>query len=169
MYLFWDGLRSARLTLQIESGVNMLTSLGPMIALGLSAGVLGGMFGIGGGLVMVPALVLIFGFDLKTAFGTSLFAQLLPVGLLGVREYWSRSEIQVGNGLWIAFGLFFGAWIGGRLTGLIPKEPMKQGYGLFLVLVGLYFLLSPNTPTKKPKAEQPLAAEVPETPADQVH
>jgi uncharacterized membrane protein YfcA len=94
------------------------------------------------------------------------------VGLLGVREYWARSEIQVTGGLWIALGLFFGAWLGGRLTGLIPKEPMKQGYGIFLVAVGLYFLLSPNTPTRKPAAESPARAEPgPDgsPPPDQVH
>lgn len=113
-----------------------------MIGLGLSAGVLGGMFGIGGGLIMVPALVLIFGFDLKTATGTSLMAQLLPVGLLGVREYWERSEVAVVPGLWIALGLLFGVWLGGRLVGLIPPSSMKRAYGAFLIVVGLYMLLS---------------------------
>ncbi len=119
----------------------------PMIVLGLVAGVMGGMFGIGGGLIMVPALILVFGLDQKTAFGTSLMAQLPPVALLGVAEYWRRSQVQVGSGLWIALGLVIGAWFGARMTGLIPKEPMKQTYGVFLVLMGLYFLLAPSTPT----------------------
>lgn len=124
----------------------------PMIALGLMAGVVGGMFGVGGGLIIVPALILVFGFDQKMAFGTSLLAQLLPVGLLGVVEYWRRDQIQVGAGLSIAVGLLVGAWLGAMLTGLIPRDPMKQAYGGFLVLVGLYFLLSPSPPERKPRS-----------------
>lgn len=119
----------------------MLAALS-MIALGLTAGILGGMFGIGGGLIMVPALVLIFGFDLKTATGTSLMAQLLPVSLLGVREYWLRSEVAVGSGLWIALGLLVGVGLGGRLVGLVPPTPMKRAYGIFLIVVGVYMLLA---------------------------
>jgi uncharacterized membrane protein YfcA len=64
--------------------MTVTTELVKMFALGVSAGVLSGMFGIGGGLVIVPVLVLIFGFDTKTAVGTSLFVILLPTGLLGV-------------------------------------------------------------------------------------
>ena len=65
-----------------------------MLVLGVSAGILSGMFGIGGGLVIVPVLILLFGFDPKTAVGTSLFALLLPTGLLGVLEYWRRGEMK---------------------------------------------------------------------------
>ena len=66
-----------------------------MIGVGLGAGVVGGMFGIGGGLIIVPALMLGFGLDQKTATGTSLMAQLLPVAVLAVIEYWRRGEIRV--------------------------------------------------------------------------
>ena len=65
-----------------------------LLALGGTAGVLSGMFGIGGGLVIVPALVLIFGFDIKTAIGTSLFVILLPTGLLGVLEYYKNGQTE---------------------------------------------------------------------------
>jgi uncharacterized membrane protein YfcA len=121
-----------------------------MLTLGLVAGTIGGMFGIGGGLIMVPALILIFGLDLKTATGTSLFAQLLPVGVLGVLEYWRRGEVQVGAGLWIALGILFGALLGAKLTGVVPGGDMKRLYGLFLVAVGIYFLFW--SPSKIPGA-----------------
>ncbi len=146
-----------------------------MIGLGLVAGIFGGMFGIGGGLVMVPALILVFGYEQRSAFGTSLMAQLLPVGLLGVLEYWRRNQIQVASGLWIALGLFIGALIGARLTGLIPKEPMKQSYGLFLVVIGVYFLLSPSTPQGRPQpstvdpAPSTAAVTAPASATHQVH
>jgi uncharacterized membrane protein YfcA len=121
-----------------------------MVVLGLTAGVVGGMFGIGGGLIMVPALILLFGFEQRHAIGTSLLAQLLPVGILGVAEYWGRGEVRVGAGLAMAGGLLFGAWAGGYLTGVVPKETAKQLYGGFLLLVGMYFLFWPSTPGKKP-------------------
>lgn len=128
-----------------------MNTIAGMIALGLFAGVIGGMFGIGGGLIMVPALVLIFGFDTKMATGTSLLAQLLPVGILGVREYWRRGEIAIGPGLWIALGLLGGVLLGAMLTGLMNPATMKRSYGAFLVLVGAYFLLAPQG--VKPKAK----------------
>ncbi len=116
-----------------------------MVGLGLGAGVVGGMFGIGGGLIIVPALVLAFGFDQKTATGTSLMAQLLPVGFLAVREFWRRSEVDVSRGLGIAAGLVGGTLIGAMLTGLLSPSAMKRAYGVFLVAVGLYFLIGTKT------------------------
>ena len=71
------------------------STIAAMVGVGLGAGVVGGMFGIGGGLIIVPALVLAFGFDPKTASGTSLLAQLLPVAFLAVREYWRRGEVDI--------------------------------------------------------------------------
>ncbi len=64
-----------------------------MLALGLTAGVLSGLFGIGGGLVIVPALVVLFGFPIKVAVGTSLFVILFPTGILGVLEHWKAGNI----------------------------------------------------------------------------
>jgi uncharacterized membrane protein YfcA len=126
-----------------------------MLVLGLVAGVIGGMFGIGGGLIMVPALVLFFGFDVKTATGTSLCAQLLPVGLLGVREYWQRGQVNIGAGLWIAVGLLFGALLGAKLAGRLSPASMKRAYGVFLVVVGLYFALVPSGAVAKKAVEAP--------------
>ena len=111
-----------------------------MVGVGLGAGVVGGMFGIGGGLIIVPALMLAFNLDQKTATGTSLLAQLLPVAILAVLEYSKRGEIRVSWGLAIAAGLVFGTLVGAKLTGLLSPIRMKQGYGVFLIAVGIYFL-----------------------------
>jgi uncharacterized protein len=142
-------------------------TIGGMLALGLGAGIIGGMFGIGGGLIMVPALILAFGFDPKTATGTSLVAQLFPVGLLAVVEYWRRDEVKVVPGLWMAVGLFLGALIGAKITGLLSPAQMKRGYGIFLLLVGFYFLLAPGGVARKTPALP--ASESPATAPDQVH
>lgn len=123
-----------------------------MIGVGLGAGVIGGMFGIGGGLIIVPALMLGFRLDQKTATGTSLLAQLLPVAILAVLEYSRRGEIRVSWGLAIAAGLVFGTLVGAKLTGLLRPTDMKRLYGLFLVAVGIYFLLGG---TVKPRPADP--------------
>jgi uncharacterized membrane protein YfcA len=132
--------------------------IGRVLVLGGLAGVLSGMFGIGGGLVIVPVLIILFDFDPKTAIGTSLFALLLPTGLLGVLEYWRRGEMRFLHGLFIALGLFCGVYLGSRLTGLMSTSLMKRLYGVFLILVAIYFFWSssqsasesPRTPASDP-------------------
>ena len=114
-----------------------------LVLLGLAAGVLSGMFGIGGGLVIVPALVIFFGFETKTAVGTSLFVILLPTGLLGVLEYWRNGELKIAAGLWIALGIFCGAYLGARLAGAVSAVTMKRVYAIFLLVVAVYFLMGP--------------------------
>jgi uncharacterized membrane protein YfcA len=119
-----------------------------MLALGVSAGILSGMFGIGGGLVIVPVLILLLGYDPKTAVGTSLFALLLPTGLLGVLEYWRRGEMKPIPGFLIAVGLFSGAYFGARLTASMSASSMKRAYAVFLIVVAIYFLWT-STPEQK--------------------
>jgi uncharacterized membrane protein YfcA len=115
-----------------------------LLVLGGAAGVLSGMFGIGGGLVIVPALVLIFGFEIKAAIGTSLFVILLPTGLLGVLEYHKNGQLRLPAGLLIALGVFVGAYFGAKLAGAVSDTTMKRSYALFLILVACYFLFSPK-------------------------
>lgn len=139
------------------SGVGMVAA---MLALGLAAGVLGGLFGIGGGLVIVPVLVLLWGLDQKTATGTSLFALLWPVGVLGVWEYWRRGELRIDYGAWIAVGLVVGILIGAMLTRPMSAAQLKRSYGVFLVVVGLYYLFTTKDvprplPTPEPVIAQP--------------
>jgi uncharacterized membrane protein YfcA len=120
-----------------------------MLALGVAAGVFSGMFGIGGGLIIVPALVLIFAFDTKTAIGTSLFVILLPTGLLGVWEYWKNGDLKVSAGLWIAFGVFCGAYFGAILAGAVSAVTMRRLYAVFLLVVAIYFLVVPEGASKR--------------------
>ena len=128
-----------------------------MLALGLAAGVLSGMFGIGGGLVIVPVLVMAFGLTQKTATGTSLFALLMPVGLLGVLEYRRRQEIRLDYGLLIALGLFAGAYFGARITAFVSDRAMKRIYAVFLIVVASYYLIttSEGFRARRPDAAQP--------------
>jgi uncharacterized membrane protein YfcA len=102
---------------------------------GLLAGVLSGVFGIGGGVVIVPALIFIAGFAPLTATGTSLGALLLPVGALGAFEYYRRGNLNVRAALLVAIGLFLGAWIGARLAQHLSPVQLRRAFAVFLVLV----------------------------------
>ena len=111
-----------------------------MVVLGLVAGVASGMFGIGGGAIMVPALVLIFAFDQKIATGTSLGAQILPVGLLAAYEYNRRGELDIKTSALITVGLIFGAYIGAKIAAPIDSATMKKLYGAFLLIIGVRYI-----------------------------
>ena len=105
------------------------------LLVGLLAGVLSGVFGIGGGVVIVPALIFIGGFVPIAATGTSLGALLLPVGALGAYEYYKKGNLNIGASLWIALGLFLGAWLGARLAQHLSPVQLRRAFAVFLVLI----------------------------------
>ncbi|HEU4748454.1 MAG TPA: sulfite exporter TauE/SafE family protein [Gemmatimonadaceae bacterium] len=107
------------------------------IAIGLAAGVLAGLFGIGGGIVIGPALILLRGFSPQLAVGTSLGALLLPVGALGAWEYYRRGNLNVTAALWIALGLLLGAWVGARLAQTMSGPALQKSFAVFLVLIAI--------------------------------
>ena len=106
-----------------------------ILVLGLAAGVLSGMFGIGGGIVIVPALVLLLHFTPQKATGTSLGALLLPVGFLGAWMYWKRGDVDVRASALIALGLFLGAYLGGKIGLSLAPLTLRRAFAVFLVLV----------------------------------
>ena len=89
--------------------------------IGLVAGVVSGVFGVGGAIVIVPGLVLLLGVPQHTANGTSLAALLLPVGLLGTLEYYKRGQVNLAYAAVLAAGLFFGALAGAKLAGMLAS------------------------------------------------
>jgi uncharacterized protein len=105
------------------------------LLIGLGAGVLSGLFGIGGGVVIVPALLLLARMPALTATGTSLGALLLPVGALGALTYYRSGHLNVRAALLIAIGLFFGAWLGAMLAQALTPVQLKRLFALFLVAV----------------------------------
>lgn len=105
------------------------------LAIGVTAGVLAGIFGIGGGILIVPALVFFGKMTQRTAIGTSLGALLLPVGALGVYAYWRAGEVDVKAALWVALGMFAGAYGGAVLAQTVSETLLKRAFALLLVLV----------------------------------
>lgn len=104
------------------------------VSIGLAAGVLSGLFGVGGGIVIVPALILFAHFHLKLALGTSLGALLLPFGILGVYTYYQHGNLDLKASLLVGLGIFFGAWAGARLAQVIPAATLQRMFAVFMVI-----------------------------------
>ncbi|MDQ2665288.1 MAG: sulfite exporter TauE/SafE family protein [Gemmatimonadota bacterium] len=105
------------------------------VAIGLAAGLLSGLFGIGGGIIIVPLLVLLMKMEPHTATGTSLMALLLPVGALAVWEYHKVGHVNVAGGLLIALGLFVGAYFGAKVGLSLNPFVTKRVFAVFLLLI----------------------------------
>jgi uncharacterized protein len=107
------------------------------LAIGLSAGVLSGLFGIGGGILIIPSLIFFAQFHTKLAIGTSLGAMLLPVGLLGAYAYYQDGNLNIRASLLIGLGLFLGAYAGARLAQTISGPTLQRMFAVFIVLMAI--------------------------------
>jgi uncharacterized membrane protein YfcA len=105
------------------------------VAIGLGAGVLAGIFGIGGGIVIVPALILLAKFAPQTATGTSLAIFLLPIGALGAWTYYKEGHVRVVPALLLALGVFLGSPVGAKIAQSISALALKRTFAVFLVAV----------------------------------
>jgi uncharacterized membrane protein YfcA len=112
-----------------------------LLAIGLVAGVFAGMFGIGGGLIIVPALLFILKVKELEAIGTSLAALIPPVGLLGAAEYYRNGFINIRYAGLVAVGLFVGAYFGARIMISLPPELVRRLYGVFLLAIAVRMLI----------------------------
>ena len=111
--------------------------------IGLAAGVLSGMFGIGGGLVIVPALVLALDFPAHRAVGTSLASLVLPVAIFGVINYARTGNVDFKVALLLAAGLAIAVPIGSQIALALDTEILTRLFGAVLLLVAIRFLFFP--------------------------
>ncbi len=110
------------------------------ILIGIAAGVLAGLFGVGGGVIIVPSLVYLAGFAQVKANGTSLAVLLLPVGLAAVLEYYRHGNMDIRAAGWIALGLLAGAWVGALMAHKVAAPWLKLSFGIFVILVGSWLV-----------------------------
>lgn len=110
------------------------------LVLGLVAGLASGILGIGGGLIMVPALVLLFGLNQHMAQGTSLAVMIPPVGLLAAWKYYQAGNLNPGIALWIALGFVIGGYVGASLIQPVSDATMKKIFGLVMAVVSIKFI-----------------------------
>ena len=107
------------------------------LAVGLAAGLLSGLFGIGGGILIVPALLIVARMSPLTATGTSLGALLLPVGALGAWQYYKNGHVDVRASLLIALGLLVGAYFGARFAQGLDPATAKRAFAVFLAVASV--------------------------------
>ena len=114
----------------------------PLLGIGVIAGILSGMFGIGGGLVIVPALMFLLGMKEYEAIGTSLAALIPPVGLLGAAAYYRSGNMSIKYAALLACGLFVGAYFGAKITLGLSPSVVRKAYAVFLLLVAGKILIT---------------------------
>lgn len=110
--------------------------------IGLAAGVLSGLVGVGGGIIIVPALVMALGISQHSAQGNTLAMLMIPVGALAVFNYYRSGHIDWRIALLLAVGFIPGAWLGSKLALALPALAVKRIFGVLLLLVAVKFLLN---------------------------
>lgn len=111
------------------------------LLIGASAGLLSGFFGIGGGVVVVPALIFLLGLTQLQATATSLAALLLPVGILGVLNYYRMGAVNLTVAALLALGILFGTYFGSKIALNLPEMLLRRGFAALLILVAVQLLL----------------------------
>jgi uncharacterized membrane protein YfcA len=112
---------------------NMTTELViTLLLIGLAAGILSGLVGVGGGLIVVPALIFFLGYSQHQAQGTSLGLLLLPVGILAVINYYNKGQIDVKVVAVMSIAFVLGGWLGSRLALRLPEDTVKKIFAIFL-------------------------------------
>jgi hypothetical protein len=111
-----------------------------IILTGLAAGILGGMVGIGGGIIIVPALVYFLAFSQHQAQGTSLALMLFPVGILGVINYYKKGYVDFRYAGLLAIGFVVGSYLGSKFSLSLPQLTVKKIFAVLMLIVALKML-----------------------------
>lgn len=112
-----------------------------LVALGLFAGFAGGLIGVGGGVIVIPALVLIFGMSQSTAQGTNLAVMLPPIGLLAAMNYYKSGLINIKYAIILAIFSFIGGYFGSKLAVNVDQSLLKKIFGIFMLFVAYKMLV----------------------------
>jgi uncharacterized membrane protein YfcA len=121
-----------------------------VVLMGLAVGVLVGLMGIGGGVVLVPAMVYLLGMDQHMAQGTSLFLQLPPLGLGAMLIYWRKHQVDLWAGIMCALGFFLGGYYGSKIAIHMNSRDLKGAFGIFVIFAGI-MLWWKSRPTRDDK------------------
>ena len=124
----------------IKKKVMDLQTMLIIILVGIAAGMLSGLVGVGGGIIIVPALVYFIGFSQKTAQGTSLGLILLPVGILGVMQYYKQGHIDVKVVIILAIGFLAGSFFGSKIALSLPQDTIKKIFAVLMIIIAIKML-----------------------------
>jgi uncharacterized membrane protein YfcA len=112
------------------------------LGLGWCIGTVSGALGIGGGVLLVPALIWVCGYDYPRAAGTSITVLALPVGLLAAWKSYNENRVDLGAAVWIAGAFACGGYLGASLVKHIPAEALRLGFGFLMLYLSVRFILS---------------------------
>lgn len=121
-----------------------------LLLLGLGVGLAVGLMGVGGGVILVPALIYLLGMDQHMAQGTSLLLQLPPIGIGGLYFYWKRRHVDLRAGLVCALGFLCGGYFGSDLALSIPARDLYALFGIFLMFAAVMLWWQARTPQPTP-------------------
>ncbi len=105
--------------------------------IGATAGLLGGVFGLGGAIIIIPALVIILGYSQQMAQGTALIMMVLPVGALAAFQYYQKGFVDVKAALILAAFFFVGGYFGAKFATSIPQDILKKVFAIMLVGIAI--------------------------------
>jgi uncharacterized protein len=129
-----------------------------IVLVGVAAGILGGLVGVGGGIIIVPALVYFIGFTQKTAQGTSLALIMLPVGIFGVLQYYKQGHVDFRIVGILALGFLAGSYFGSRIALSLPQETVKKIFAMLMIVIAVKMLFFDKS--KKTAAEARMEQEI---------
>jgi len=113
-----------------------------LIGIGILTGVMAGMLGIGGAIIMIPALVFFMGFSQQTAQGTSLAVMLPPIGIIAAYNYYKAGQVNIKFAIILAVCFLVGSYFGSKLALNLPQPVLKKIFGVLLLLVAAKMLFS---------------------------
>ncbi len=118
-----------------------VTTLVILVLIGLVAGVFSGLIGIGGAIIIIPALIFILNLDQHTAQGTSLAIMLPPIGLLAAFNYYKAGALNLNYAFIIAGAFFIGGYLGSKFAIIIPVDVLRKIFALVLIAIAIRLLL----------------------------
>lgn len=113
-----------------------------LIVIGIITGIMAGILGIGGAVIMIPALVYLLGISQQTAQGTSLAVMLPPVGVIAAYNYYKAGHVNIKFAIILAVFFLVGSYFGSKLALTLPQPVLKKIFGVLLLLVAAKMLLS---------------------------
>jgi uncharacterized membrane protein YfcA len=123
----------------MKMSVSMLLML---LLIGVVTGIMAGMLGIGGAIIMIPAMVFLLGFSQQMAQGTSLAVMLPPIGIFAAYNYWKAGHVNIEFALILAAAFIIGSYFGSRFALNLPQTVLKKIFGVLLLLVAAKMLFS---------------------------
>ncbi len=108
-----------------------------LLITGLVAGIMSGLLGIGGGTIVIPALIYLYGMSQHMSQGTTLAMMVPPIGLLAAWHYWKNDNVNIGFAIFLCLGFFFGGLIGAYFANMIPDFYLRRIFGVFMLVIAL--------------------------------